>query len=144
MFSIQFKCQTLLFDQKMGPYYVVPHRVRVNLRVMVMKVYSHDWSLTIKMFSVISRTQAGRVLNLGRDEVSIGQYILQPLIYEFIKCIMNNVTFPICFFAFFVCRYHIRKGMQYLSVLTPLQRYSQHIPQPQLTWLYAQLGIGRV
>ena len=36
----QFKCQTVLFDPQIGPYQVLPLRVRVNLGAMAMKSYS--------------------------------------------------------------------------------------------------------
>ena len=36
----KFKCQTVLSDSLIGLYQVLPLRVRVDLRAMVMKVYS--------------------------------------------------------------------------------------------------------
>ena len=36
----QFKCQTILFDQLIGPYQVLPLQARVDLGAMAMKGYS--------------------------------------------------------------------------------------------------------
>ena len=36
----QFKCQTVLFDPKIGPYQLLPPWARVDLRTMTMKGYS--------------------------------------------------------------------------------------------------------
>ena len=38
--STQFKCQTILFDLKIGPYQVLTLQARVDLGAMAMKVYS--------------------------------------------------------------------------------------------------------
>ena len=37
----QFKCQTVLFDQLIGPYQVLPLRVKVDLGAMTMKGILH-------------------------------------------------------------------------------------------------------
>ena len=65
-----------------NPYYqVLPPRARVELGAMAIKGYStfpklqHCWNLTIRLFSVISRTLDGRVLTpLQRSS----RCILQP------------------------------------------------------------------
>ena len=36
----QFQCQTVLFDQKIGPYKVLPLQASVNQRAMAMKGFS--------------------------------------------------------------------------------------------------------
>ena len=52
----------------LGPYQVLRHRAKVDLGAMAMKGYSafpklqHHWNLTIRLFSVISRTLIGRGL----------------------------------------------------------------------------------
>ena len=69
----QFKCWIVLFDPLIGPYQVLPlrwtwerWRWRVTLHSPKLQYY---WSLTIRLFSVISKTLIGRVLALCRDAV---------------------------------------------------------------------------
>ena len=56
---------------------MLPLRVRVDLRAMALKGTLHSpklqyyWSLTIRLFSVISRTLVGEVLPLCRDAVGV-------------------------------------------------------------------------
>ena len=67
----------VLFNPYMGPYQVLPLRARVDLGAMAMKGYStfpklqHSWNLTIRLFSVISRTLVRGVLPLCRGAVSV-------------------------------------------------------------------------
>ena len=75
---IQFKCETALFNLKIGPYQVLLFWARVDLGVMVMKEYSHFpklhfyLSLTTRLFNVISRTHIGeQALPHCRDAVSV-------------------------------------------------------------------------
>ena len=75
---IQFKCQTVLFDLKIRPYQVLPLRTRVDLGVMVKRGTSqssklqYDRSLTIRLFSVISRTHRGvSVFPFCRDVIGV-------------------------------------------------------------------------
>ena len=61
----QFKCQTVLFDPKIGPYQVLPLWACVDLGAMVMKGYATFpkapalLGVTIRWFNVISRTLIG-------------------------------------------------------------------------------------
>ena len=38
--KIKFKCQTILFDQQIGPYQVLPPRARVDLGTMAKKNFA--------------------------------------------------------------------------------------------------------
>ena len=55
----------VLLNPLIGPYQVLPRWARVDLGAMAMKGYSvslspqHYWDLTIRLFSVISRTLMG-------------------------------------------------------------------------------------
>ena len=65
----QFKCQAIFYPQ-IGPYQVLPLRVRVNLGAMRMKedvIFPKDPG----PFSVIYRTLVGGVLHLCRDAVGV-------------------------------------------------------------------------
>ena len=59
-----FKCQIVLFDSLIGPFQVLPLRVRVGVRAMAMKGPPHSlnlqgWSLSIRWFNVLSGTLFG-------------------------------------------------------------------------------------
>ena len=80
--DIQFSISMplVLLNPPIGPYQVLPRRARVDLGAMAIKGYStpysprpqHCWNLTIRLFSVISRTLVGRgVLPLCRGAVSV-------------------------------------------------------------------------
>ena len=61
----------------MAPYQVLPLRARMDMGAIVIKRYSafpklqHYWSLTIRLFSVLSRTLVAGVLLLCKDAVDI-------------------------------------------------------------------------
>ena len=73
----QFKCQTILFDPLIEPYQVLLLRVRVDQKGIATKGHSaflkaQDWSLTIRLFSVISgHSLEKRVLFFCRDTVEV-------------------------------------------------------------------------
>ena len=91
-----FKCQTFLFDPKIGPFQVLPFWVRVVLGLLTIRgtLYypklQYYKSLTIRLFNVKSRTLIGGVLPLYRDAVSvILQLQLNGLFQVFVSCGAN-------------------------------------------------------
>ncbi len=48
-----FKWETILFDLEIGPYQILPLWATVDLGVM--PKLSHHWSLSIRLFNIISR-----------------------------------------------------------------------------------------
>ena len=64
-----------VFDPLIGPYQVLSLLVRVNLGVMAVKAYftfpKAPWSLTIRLFNVISRTLIEEVFPLYKDAVGV-------------------------------------------------------------------------
>ena len=72
-----FKCQTVLFDPEIGPYKVLPLQARVDLgvvrwrRTLNSQKFQHYWSLTVWLFSVISRILIGEILPLCKDAVGV-------------------------------------------------------------------------
>ena len=69
-FSLAFAYCLVLFDRKIGAYQMLPLRASVDLGVVAIKWYSafpklqYCWSLTIRLFDVISRGLVGGVLLL--------------------------------------------------------------------------------
>ena len=70
--------QLVLFKPLIGPYQVLPLRVRVDVGAMAIKATpppskpQHQWNLTIRLFNVISRTRIrGGVLPFCRGAVSV-------------------------------------------------------------------------
>ena len=64
MFAYSLNSQTVLSDPKIGPYHILPLQVRVDFEAMAMKESStctnlQGWSLTIRLFSVISGHSLG-------------------------------------------------------------------------------------
>ena len=76
-FCTLFKYQIVLFNPWIGTYQVLPLWFSVNLGGIAIKEYSafpkfkHYWSLTIRLFCVISETLVGEVLTFCRDAVSV-------------------------------------------------------------------------
>ena len=74
-FSISMKL--VLFNPLIGPYQVLPFRARVDLGAMAMKgaphspKLQHHWNLTIRLFSVISRTLISELLPLSSGAVGV-------------------------------------------------------------------------
>ena len=62
---ILFKCQTVLYDQKIGPYQVLPLRAECTWErwqwrgILHSSKPQHNWNFTIRLFSVISRRLVG-------------------------------------------------------------------------------------
>ena len=54
--STQFRYQTVLFDQQIGPYQMLQLRAKIDLGAMAMKrLFRISESLAIRLFSIISR-----------------------------------------------------------------------------------------
>ena len=77
-FSLALMHSLVLFYSLRGHYQVLPLRAWVDLEAMVIKRYSvfyklqHYWSLTIRLFSVITRTLVGGGgLPLCRDAIGV-------------------------------------------------------------------------
>ena len=70
------KYQTVLFDREIGPYQMLPVKARVDLGAIARKStlhslkHQHYWSLTIRLFSVISRHSL-EGLPFCRDKVGV-------------------------------------------------------------------------
>ena len=68
---IKFTCQTVQFDPLIGSYQVLPHRAIVDMGAMTMKgipfspKLQNNWSLTIRMFTVIYKTLVTVVVVVG-------------------------------------------------------------------------------
>ena len=74
----QFKCQTVLFDPLIGPYQVLPLRVRVDIGTMAIKEYStfpKPPALQEPHHQIVKRhqqdTHRGEVLPTDQDAVCV-------------------------------------------------------------------------
>ena len=84
----------VLFNPQIGPYQVLPHRARVNLGAMAMKGCSafpkpqHYWNLTIRLFSVISRTLTVflPLCRLGKNKTRHSSYKM----FSFCVCVKKE------------------------------------------------------
>ena len=83
--STLFKCQAVLFEPKIGlSGATIPGQSRpgsdVSERVPPHSPkLQHYKSLTIRLFSIISRTHVGRVLPLCRDAVDVRRILVQTI-----------------------------------------------------------------
>ena len=144
----QFKCKTVLFDPYIEPYRVLTLWARVNQRMMAMRgrfpKLHHYWNLTIRWFSVISRTLIGELLLFCRAAVSLSQlgqlYQVLSLWARLdlgVVAMKRHSAFPK---APVLLEPHHQIVQCYIlethwGTLTPQQRYTQCILQPQLTGL---------
>ena len=78
----QFKCQTVLFDQKIGPYQVLQLRVRVGLGAIAIKEYSGFFKAKFSLYIHIKYVWFGLVGFCGISTI-VG-YLMPNLVFTFI------------------------------------------------------------